>query len=208
MKRINWKEGKIFSLRLRNGKYSLMQMLERKGYVAVFDLFKDFDKWEDENINIDSILFICIIHSKGIFKHSEIKVHKNIAPVKNIEMPIYFINSGYGSRVIKLWVNTSQEREIILLGEGKNLLKREVWDYPNNSTYESIQLSDYEKFHEYELENLRIYPEFNERLFLCSLLNKNYDPLKELAFDRKLPEECLIYADIIGGKVLLNNLGY
>ena len=41
MATIRWAENKIFSIKLRNGKHSLLQMLGCKGQVIVVNVFSD-----------------------------------------------------------------------------------------------------------------------------------------------------------------------
>ena len=48
----------------------------------------------------------------------------------------------------------------------------------------------------YELTNVRIYAEFNERLYLCYKFGKNVDPMKDLVFNRPIPIEYKEYIDI------------
>lgn len=52
------------------------------------------------------------------------------------------------------------------------------------------------------------YPEFLERLKLCSEKKANFDPMKEIAFQRPLGPECITYVDIIGGRARLDEIGY
>ena len=210
MKRINWKKDKLISIKLRNGKFALMQMLEGKGRIVVFNIFKEKNEWDGIVLTKDSILFFAFIISKTIFPRSEISLQKNITPVEDLAFPKVRINTGSGNKKIKVWENTKDEREFIIDGEGNNLL---VETHDNTRpedryTYTPIDINDYEKYKHLELDNLRIYPEFNERLNICSEINENFDPLKELAFNQKLDLRCRTYIDIIGGQVLLSKLGY
>ncbi|GAA3621787.1 hypothetical protein GCM10022397_04450 [Flavivirga jejuensis] len=183
-------------------------MLSIKGWIAVFNAFDFNDKWEGINLTEDSILFKNFIISKTIFPKSKTVIHKNIEPVKNIVIPEIKINTGTESRKIKVWENTPKEDELIIIGGGNNLLKIENPNDKFNPEYRPIEIKDYDEVKQYELENLRIYPEFNERLWLCSRLKMNIDPLKELAFNRKLDPLCEDYIKIIGGKTKLEELGY
>ncbi|MDO5976588.1 hypothetical protein [Flavivirga jejuensis] len=208
MGRINWKENQIVSIQLKDGNHALFQMLSIKGWIAVFNAFDFNDKWEGINLTEDSILFKNFIISKTIFPKSKTVIHKNIEPVKNIVIPEIKINTGTESRKIKVWENTPKEDELIIIGGGNNLLKIENPNDKFNPEYRPIEIKDYDEVKQYELENLRIYPEFNERLWLCSRLKMNIDPLKELAFNRKLDPLCEDYIKIIGGKTKLEELGY
>lgn len=208
MATIRWKENKLFSIKLRNGKYALMQMLSIKGWVAVFNVFSENNKWDNISLSKSDVLFMNFLISKTIFPKSETSVISNLEPVKGLEIPSIKIHVGDGTRTVKIWEGTPQEREILLLGEGKNILKEENPDDRFDYKYSPIDIADYDKVKQYEMDDLRIYPEFNERLYLCSELNRNFDPVKELAFNRELDPICKTYIDIIGGKVLLSDLGY
>jgi hypothetical protein len=70
-----------------------------------------------------------------------------------------------------------------------------------------ISIADYDRYSDVELAHIRDYPEFNERLFLCSELECDFDPLKELVFDRSLDPICSNYVNIISGK-RLSECGY
>ena len=62
---------------------------------------------------------------------------------------------------------------------------------------DQIPVTDQETIDKYELTDVRIYPEFNERLYLCYKLGKNVDPLKDLVFNRPIPLDYKEYIDII-----------
>ena len=208
MGRVNWKENQIVSIQLKDGNHALFQMLSIKGWIAVFNVFDVNDKWEGINLTEDSILFKNFIISKTIFPKSKTIIHKNIEPIKNIGIPEIKINTGASSRKIKVWENTPKEEELIIIGGGDNLLKIENPKDIFNLEYRPLSIKEYEEVKQYELENLRIYPEFNERLWLCSKLKMNIDPLKELAFNRELDPLCEDYIKIISGKTKLEELGY
>jgi len=204
---MKWKEGKIFSLELRNGKFVLLQLLKRKTEIAVFNFFNEDNKWHDNRLTKNDILFMTNLETKRFFKKSKLTLQSNIQPLENYEFPTKRISIGIGNRKIKLWKNTEYEIELIVIGEGNNLLSEE-----NESTrfreYSPISTSEYTEYAEYEIEGLNIYPEFNERLLLCSAFGKNFDPMKEIAFNRDLDIKCNIYAKIISGKYKLDSLGY
>lgn len=208
MGRINWKENQIVSIQLKDGNHALFQMLSIKGWIAVFNIFDFDDKWEGIHLTEDSILFKNFIISKSIFAKSKIIIHKNIEPVKNIEIPEIKINTGADSRKVTVWKNTPKEDELVIIGGVNNLLKTENPNDRLHPEYRPLIIDDYDDVIQYELENLRVYPEFNERLWLCSKLKKNIDPLKELAFNRELDPLFENYIKIIGGKTKLEELGY
>ena len=180
-------------------------MLEVKGQVVVFNIYSHDGIFNDVKLTKDDILFITFISSKSVLKRSCIHMVKNVNPIFGIEFPKLKISLGHGNREIVLWRNTRNERKFIFTGEGNNLLFAETLE---GREYSSISINDYEKYKDYEVEALRIYPEFNERLFLCSQLKTNIDPMKELAFNRKIDLICSTYVDVISGVVRLSDLGY
>lgn len=207
-KRIIWKEGQVFSIRLKNDKYVLAQMITKHGQIAVFKNFQDKDNWENIILNKNDILFCCFLARTDLKRIAEV-VHKKVEPILDLPKIDWTINSGGGSRMKTLWKGTPNEKTFILLGEGKNVLHRS-YRLDGEIKEETIPISneEYDKYKHYEPSFLRGYPEFNERLYLCSIKGENFDPLKELIFDRELDLECSTYIDIISGKVPKNELGY
>ena len=184
-----------------------MQMLEVKGRIIVYNLFNSNNDWSNVHLDQESVLFKTFVIVKPFFSRSRVFVQRNIAPLLSNNFPKTWISSGGGNRKIKLWEGTIIERELIINGTGNNLLVKEGSE-PSETEYTPIDNADYEKVKHLELTALRIYPEFNERLYLCFEFGVNYDPLKELSFNRTLPEKCITYVDIIAGKIKLADLGY
>lgn len=82
-------------------------------------------------------------------------------------------------------------------GSGGGLLL-EDWDY--DSYMPEIPCTDNETIDKYELTAVHIYPEFNERLYLCYKFGKNVDSEKDLIFNRPIPLEYREYIDIVYGR--------
>lgn len=208
MKRIVWRDGRVFSLKLRNNKYALLQMLSKNGQVAVFNCFRDKDEWDDVRLSSRDVLFACYI-VKTVLQKSNCNFHKSVRTVDDIEFPELSINISGGFRKLNIWGGSEYERTLMTMGNGQYGLYR---SYRENGQikeeYTPISLDDYDKYTELELTNLREYPEFNERLYLCSILERNIDPLKEIAFEHSLDLECRTYIDIISGNVPISQLGY
>ncbi|WP_196888702.1 hypothetical protein [Aureivirga sp. CE67] len=197
---MRWSKNKLIALKLRNGKYSLIQLLERKGYIIVYNLFQNTPIFENIILSKELILFKTFVIHKEFLRLSEIEVVKSITPLSVVypSFPSKLINRGSGFRKIKLWQHTENEVEIGFTGIGNNLLANVI--EPGNTEYSSIKIEEYELYKEYELESLRSYPELNERILLCSELGYNFDPVKELAFNRELDIICKTYIDIISQK--------
>ena len=206
--RIIWKKDSLFSIRLRNGHYALLQMLSIGGQVAVFNCFQETDKWSDVRLSADKVLFTGTI-LRSITSRSVTAIHKDVVPVANLKCSEERISIGDGFRYVTVWKGTDDERTFLMMGVGENRLRRT--DYENDryrEEYTPIAIEDFELYEDVELTGLYDYPEFNERLLLCELFGRNVDPLKEIAFNRSLPLEYRTYIDIISGKVRLSELGY
>ena len=205
---IKWRDGRIFSLQLRDGRYGLLQMLGKNGQVAVFNHFRNNDDWNGVKLDSEDVLFVCYL-IKNDLSRSKINFQKNLSAVKGLSIPDLTINISGGFRQLKLWEGSDEERSLMMMGDGNYGLYRTFRQHGQiKEEYTPITIEDYEKYKHLELSNLRGYPEFNERLYLCSILNRNFDPLKELAFNRPLDIKCKTYVDIIAGKVPISELGY
>ena len=114
---------------------------------------------------------------------------------------------GIRARKITLWEGTADEREIMFLGDGGGaLIEGDI----GNCIYimPEIPFTDNETIDKYELTNVRIYAEFNERLYLCYKFGKNVDPMKDLVFNRPIPIEYKEYIDIIHHRKLRRKKKY
>lgn len=207
-RRIMWQENKIVSIKLRNGHYALMQMLAGKGEIAVFDCFSDRDEWNGVELTKRNVLFIGMM-LRDVLARSTVAVHREVNFVEGLSYPTTRIDMGSGFRRVKLWAETEHEIEFLMMGNFDTAL-RKLHQVNGHITeeYSTIALAEYDEYQGYELTNLYGYPSFNERIYLCELLGKNVDPLKELAFNRPIPLEYRTYIQIISGKTLLTTLGY
>lgn len=206
---MRWKEGKHFSVRLRNGKFALLRMLTIKGNVAVFNEFRDQDDWTDLATGTENLLFCCRV-TRAFLARSPIQEQKDVVAATDIGIHETSISSGNGTfRQLTFWEGSPEERTIFVIGNGSNSRYR---CYRENGMIREeiipIDNADYERYRDYEMSGARAYPEFNERLVLCSEMGSNYDPLKEIAFNRLLDRRCIPYIEIISGKVLIAKYGY
>ncbi|MDM5248897.1 hypothetical protein [Lysinibacillus sp. G4S2] len=200
-----WKANQVISIETRckdedrkNNIYVLAQMIN-KAQLLIFDLYSDDNNWGDVNLNEVPILFSTTV-TRQFIKNSNI-YKQSIKPLTNFELSKYKIESlGMGSRHVTVWEGTTNERKVLILGQGGGRL---IEEYMSTGSYKtkiimpSIPVIDSETIDKYELTNVRIYAEFNERLYLCYKFGKNVDPLKDLIFDRPIPLEYKEYIDII-----------
>ncbi|EPY08602.1 hypothetical protein PAALTS15_03472 [Paenibacillus alvei TS-15] len=200
-----WKANQVISIETRwkdegrkNNVYVLAQMIS-KAQLLIFDLYSDDNSWGEVNLNDVPILFSTSV-TRQFIKHSNI-YKQSIKPLTNYKLPTYKIESlGMGSRHVTVWKGTTNERKVLMLGQGGGRLIEEdmsTGSYKTKIIMPSIPVTDSVTIDKYELTNVRVYPEFNERLYLCYKFGKNVDPMKDLIFDRPIPLEYKDYIDII-----------
>ncbi|MGA3599971.1 hypothetical protein [Lysinibacillus agricola] len=205
MAKIVWKANQVISIETRykdedrkNNIYVLAQMVN-KAQLLIFDLYSENNNWGDVNLNEVPILFSTTV-TRQFIKNSNI-YKQSIKPLTNFELPKYKIESlGMGSRNVTVWKGTTNERNVLILGQGGGRLIEEdmsTGNYKTQIIMPSIPETDSETIDKYELTNVRVYAELNERLYLCYKFGKNVDPLKDLIFDRPIPLEYKEYIDII-----------
>ena len=201
MAKIIWKANQVISIETRrkdeNRKdniYVLAQMLE-EAYLLVFNLFSKDNNWENVNLNEAPILFSTYV-AKQFFSKSNVFKQK-IDPLTDYSRPKYRIDIlGMGYRYVTLWKGTPDEREVLVMGTGGGrLIEGHIGDY--QVIMPEISETDHETIDKYELTNVRIYAEFNERLYLCYKFGKNIDPMKDLTFNRSIPVEYKEYIYIM-----------
>lgn len=200
MAKIAWKANRVISIETRkkdeNRKenvYVLAQMINR-AQLLVFNLFSTDNKWENIDLSKAPILF-CTYVTRQFITNSNVFI-QDIEPLKGYEPPKYQIHTiGALARKVTLWEGTADEKEILILGEGGGKLIE--GDINGPVIMEQIPFTDNETIDKYELTDVRIYAEFNERLYLCYKFGKNVDPMKDLVFNRPIPLEYKEYIYII-----------
>ena len=200
----------MFSLKLRNDKFVLAQKLEHFGLIWVYNYFNDQDCWESVSLKDTDALTVSYV-TKAVLKRSITRKVSGteIIPLPDLKAPPFSISNGTGFRNKKFWENTDYEREILVMGGiQKQLRKRERVNGKIVDSYTDLSNDDYDSVSSYDMANIRAYPEFNERLYLSCEKGYNYDPLKEIAFDKVLDLDCLPFIDILSGKVEIEKFGY
>ncbi|MBQ3163540.1 MAG: hypothetical protein IJC02_03240 [Lachnospiraceae bacterium] len=200
MQKVTWKANRVISIETRrkdeNRKenvYVLAQMIN-KAQLLVYNLFSTDNKWENIDLSKAPILF-CTYVTRQFITNSNVFI-QDIEPLKDYEPPKYRIHTiGALARKVTLWEGTEDEKEILILGEGGGKLIE--GDINGPVIMEQIPFTDNETIDKYELTNVRIYAEFNERLYLCYKFGKNVDPMKDLVFNRPIPLEYKEYIYII-----------
>ena len=200
MQKVTWKANRVISIETRrkdeNRKenvYVLAQMIN-KAQLLVYNLFSTDNKWDNIDLSKAPILF-CTYVTRQFIANSNVFI-QDIEPLKGYEPPKYQIHTiGALARKVTLWEGTADEKEILILGEGGGKLIE--GDINGPVIMEQIPFTDNETIDKYELTNVRIYAEFNERLYLCYKFGKNVDPMKDLVFNRPIPLEYKEYIYII-----------
>ena len=200
MQKVTWKANRVISIETRrkdeNRKenvYVLAQMIN-KAQLLVYNLFSTDNKWDNIDLSKAPILF-CTYVTRQFITNSNVFI-QDIEPLMDYEPPKYRIHTiGACVRRITLWEGTKDEKEIMILGEGGGKLIE--GDINGPVIMEQIPFTDNETIDKYELTNVRIYAEFNERLYLCYKFGKNVDPMKDLVFNRPIPLEYKEYIYII-----------
>lgn len=200
MKKVIWRANQVISIETKrkdeNRKenvYVLAQMIN-KAQLLVFNLFNKDNVWDNVNLQEAPILF-CASVTRQFIKNSNIFKQK-IEPLRDYQPPKYRIDPiGTEVREVTLWKDTADERKILTLGKGGGrLIEGNVGE---RIIMPEISFTDNATIDKYELTHVRIYAEFNERLYLCYKFDKNVDPMKDLTFNRPIPLEYKEYMDII-----------
>jgi len=198
----------VYSLKLRCGKYALIQLLDNHG-IIIFNTFRDDENWTDADLSKDSVLIAVVLAKKSLKKCP--LTRQAVSPVLDYDFPDTVIASSkfrYEDHVF--WEGTEIEvlkKNLRLTGKLEVYRKYRV---KGKSIEERrpLERCDYDSVESLEMGALRLYPEFQERLNICAMLGKNYDPLKEIGFDRKLDPACVAYIEMMAGSVPITHYGY
>ncbi|WP_158848303.1 hypothetical protein [Algibacter sp. L1A34] len=216
MGRVIWKENKVLSIETRKGIFVLAQMI-KSPFLIFFNSFSEDNKFKESNLENTPILFLHAV-TRQFLKKANIETLK-IDPLENYEQPKLWIKENSGSRKVTVWAGTENEKNFISFGENggklieKDILKDGKYNHPSGIYDKSIKELmpknvDISEISNYELTSIEIYPNLNERLYLCHLKGENIDPAKNILFNIGMPLEYKKYVDIVSGLVKLEDLGY
>ena len=212
MGQLKWKDGAVVTLRLRDRSWVLGQLL-KSPYLVFFKAFSDSNDWAETAAERSDVLFFCAV-TRQFLKHSPIERAKGVAPRVIDKTPERWIKGFLeSSRYVTVWPGKPYERRVLLLGDrpGGKLVSKDLnasGIQPERVFMPSIPLTDSATIDAHELDVIWTFPQLNERLLLCKQLSRNVDPLKELTFDRPLPEQCLTFVEILGSHGGLADWGY
>jgi hypothetical protein len=211
MARVNWKEGNVVSVRLKDGSFVLAQMLKQP-FVVFFDAFQETDEWPATAAEGARPLFFCSITAQ-FRKLTPIARKSNVRPAVFSKKPCHWIRSFPGSRKVTVYPGTPLERTFIDIAArpGGQLIEMHIdasgfADWP--VIMPSIPLDDDETIDGHEMNVIWTFPLLNERLLLCKTLGRCVDPAKDLTFDRPMLPEYEAVVDIMSNAKTLEELGY
>lgn len=198
MAKVPWKKGAILSIDTERGVFCLAQMLDDP-YLAIFNVFRTDEQWPEVKLDPSNVLFINPVTRQFLTKSNISK--PKIAPVADLEAPLLWIEEHFGSGKLRLWPGTADERVIPTLNSrpGGRLVKnyRDAEFGKSEVIIEDIALDDSDTIDRHEMTAVRIYREFNERIYLCHKFGRNVDPIRDMAFNREIPLDYKDYIDII-----------
>lgn len=125
-----------------------------------------------------------------------------------------YANGESNERILNF---ANEKRKILFIGTKFSLVEVDL-ECPKNNTalgglYHTVLISDirkndWEKIIGIESMSVEIYPNLNERLYLCCLAKKNVNPALDIELGKEIPDSYKTYVDIITGVVPLKDLGY
>lgn len=209
MSRIIWKENLIVSVKIREDCFVLAQLL-RSPFLVFYNLYSKNNVWDNIELNNEHILFICSVARQFIVDSKIVKIDEISPILLDIDILIRIKSFAYGSREIIFQEGSEKEIRFLELGNkpGGSLIKEISSTGESHLVMENIPLDANDIIDKYELDAVRIYPELNERLYICYELGEAIDPLKDIVFDRYLPMNYRKYIQITSGLFSLNELGY
>lgn len=196
MSRVPWREGKVISVEARPGLFALGQMVGAS-FMAFFKTFHDSPDWPKVSLDELEVLHIVSVVNQFI-SSSNVKYQKHLTPAK-IDFPRVWIAADARAVIRTIWVGSAKEMTIGYMGSRAALIDRGIAADGRSVSGAKrvltpiIDPQDAETIDSYDVTNMTAYPYQNERLYLCHLLGRNVDVLKDLIFRRALPVEYETY---------------
>lgn len=135
--------------------------------------------------------------------------------MKDYKLPSKWLYGGLGSGKRILCLN-GKEREVLIPVGYYSLVERDLDIYENNHIHglfkkiliDNITQEHWEKIINIEDMSIDVYPNLNERLYLCYLAGKNVNPTLDIDLGKDVPESYETFIDLITGAVPIKELGY
>lgn len=197
----------MISIGLRDGVYVLAQMV-REPYLVFFNCFNLDKDWPGLDLNQEQILF-CHAVTRQFLRFSSVTVQKNILPLEDYRLPGEWIYSHLGGSPVSLSLN-GKTWDLKGFGGQYSLVQADKssglpQDNPIMGLFQSyiiadIQKEDWARVKDAETMSIEIFPQLNERLYLCYLAGKNVNPELDLCLGRPLPSSYQVYLELNTGQ--------
>ena len=182
--------------------------MAKSPYLIFFNVFREDDDWGDTDLNKTPVLF-CKAVTRHFLQNSNISKHKEIKPNSSYKLPTKWLHSDAQAQKAKIWKGSEYEREMLWLGTKYSLVEKNIEDHPSgprkhhSGVFDKLLVREVPKgddatLNSHESTGLSVFPETNERLYLCYKLGRNVDPHKDLVVGRELPREYETYYKITG----------
>lgn len=198
LSRVAWKKGRVLAFHTLNDVYVLGQLVGPSS-VAFFDAFALNCKFTADNWESAELLHVIGITDQ-FMRRTEIR-KTELEPKAGVTRPTTFIGQALNPDVrrVVLWEGTPDERRLKVEYGGALMWhsgKADYWPSKHDYLKKRIRINDLKTINGHELQGLAVHEYTNHRLYLCHVLQRNADPIKELRFRYPLP---LQYRDVIRG---------
>lgn len=181
MSRVPWREGKVVSIETRPGVFALGQMVGPH-YMFFFDAFHSSLDWPEMSLDDLPVLHVVSVVNQFISR-SNAKYQKHLFPAK-VDLPCHRIAPNSQPVIRTIWTGSPYEMTVGYIGAKASLI-----DGQRRVLMPAIDPQDSQTIDSHNLSGLVAYPFQNERLYLCHLLGRDVDVMKDLIFRRELPIE-------------------
>jgi hypothetical protein len=197
--RVVWRPDQVVAIETRTGLFVPAQLLTSPHLVVYDAFYTEAERAGIEAGGVDLAATPVLLHAavtRQFLSRGRVTPLR-LAPTSGHRPPDRRLRATPGSRRVTAWPGTPHELSFIDITDGGGSLVE--YDptapvgRPETVVVPSVPADDDATIDGHELESVRIYPEFNERLYLCHRLGRNVDPLKDVAFDRELPQQYRTY---------------
>lgn len=173
MKRIVWKANDVVLLELREGLFSVCQMLGPSSYMAFFQLSNTTGDFAGTDLNEVPELFIVSVANNFLRNRGVEKIKKGVVAKRDVEIPTLWLDPKMWPKGDYVWKNADLveiDPEVGSLGINNPVVQKDI-------TKDDTDILD-----SYELTNVMTDFPLADRLILCLEQRRNVDPLKEQIF--------------------------
>jgi hypothetical protein len=180
--------------------------------MVFFRSYADDDAWAADAAEKADALFVCAV-TVQFLRYSRLRPLPDVRSRVFTESPRLWIRRFTGSRKVTVCPGTERARELLLLSarDGGQLIETRIDAKASEQPriiLASIPLDDHETIDRHEMDVVWLYPQLNERLYLCKKLGRNVDPEKDLTFGRPMPDDYGVYIDMLARHGRPEDWGY